>query len=102
MRPTAISLQEYEAAERELAQRRAKRFWLLHASLFAVVAATFAIVEAAANGGLWWPYVLVASWALVLFAHYRWSIRNGDVHAREQQIRVEWRAGHSKETLIPR
>ena len=102
MSRTAISLQEYEAAERELTQRRAKRFWLRHASLFAVVAATFAIVEVGANGGIWWPYLLVASWALVLFAHYRWSIHNGDMHAREQQIRAEWRAARSREQLIPR
>ena len=102
MNRAAISLQEYEAAERELAQKRAQRFWLRHASLFAVVAAMFAIVEVRANGGIWWPYLLVASWALVLFAHYRWSIRNGDVHVREQQIRAEWRAARSKEQLIPR
>jgi hypothetical protein len=102
MKPTAISLEEYEAAERELAGRRARRFWFLHAFLFVVVGGTLALVEAAANGGLWWPYVLLASWALVLFTHYRWSIRYGDAHAWEQQIRVEWRAGHSREELVPR
>jgi hypothetical protein len=102
MRPAAISLQEYEAAERELALRRARRYWLLHACLFAVAAGMFAIVEAGAKGGLWWPYVLLISWALVLFTQYRWTIRNGDAHAREQQIRIEWRAGRSREELVPR
>jgi fatty acid desaturase len=102
MKPTAISLEEYEAAERELALRHARRIWLVHACVFAVAAALLAIVEVAANGGIWWPYVLLLSWALALFAQYRWSIRYGDAHAREQQIRVEWRAGRSKEELVPR
>jgi hypothetical protein len=102
MKPTAISLEEYEAAERELAERRARRFWFLHASLFVVVAGTLAILEASANGSLWWPYVVLASWALVLFGHYRGSIRYADAHAREQQIRIEWRAGRSRDELVPR
>ena len=102
MKPTAISLEEYEAAERELAGRRAKRFWLLHASLFGVGTAIFAIVEAGANGALWWPYLFFVAWAIVLFIHYNRSVRYGDAHEREQQIRIEWRAGRSKEELVPR
>ena len=102
MKPTAISLEEYEAAERELAGRRAKRFWLLHASLFGVGTAIFAIVEAGANGALWWPYLLFVAWAIVLFINYNRSVRYGDAHEREQQIRIEWRAGRSKEELVPR
>ena len=102
MRPAPISLQEYETAERELELRRAKRHWLLHASVFAVVTAIFAIVASGGGGGLWWPYVLLVSWALVLFAHYRFGIRYADAHAREQQIRIEWRAGRSREKLVPR
>jgi len=102
MKPTAISLEEYEAAERELAATHARRFWFLHASLFVVALGSFAIVEAAANGGLWWPYLVLTAWALVLLAHYRRSIRYGDAHAREQQIRIEWRAGRSRDELVPR
>ena len=102
MKPTPISLEEYEAAERELVLRRAKRFWLLHASLFGVGAAIFAIVEAGANGALWWPYVLFIAWAIALFVHYNRSVRYGDAHEREQQIRIEWRASHSEEELAPR
>jgi len=102
MKLDAISLEEYEAAERELARSHAKRMWLLDAALFALTAATFAIVEVGANGGLWWPYVLLLSWAFALVAHYRWSIRYGDAHAREQQVRIEWRAGCSREKLVPR
>jgi hypothetical protein len=102
MKPAEISLEEYEAAERELAERHARRLWFVHASLFVVAVGALALFEARANGGLWWPYVLIAAWALVLFAHYRWSIRYGDAHAREQQIRIEWRAGRSKEELVPR
>jgi hypothetical protein len=102
MKPTAISLEEYEAAERELAATHARLFWFLHASLFVVALGSFAFVEAAANGGLWWPYLMLAAWALVLLAHYRRSIRYGDAHAREQQIRIEWRAGRSRDELVPR
>lgn len=102
MRPKAISLQEYEAAERDLAQRRAKRFWLIHAALCTAAGAIFAIIEVGANGRLWWPYALLISWALVLAAHHRWAIRYGDAHAREQQVRIEWRAGRSREKLVPR
>jgi fatty acid desaturase len=102
MRVEPISLKEYEAAERELAERRAKRFWLWNATLFAVAAAIFAIVEAGANGALWWPYVLLILWVVVLVVHRRWAIQYGDVHKREEQIRIEWRAGRSKEKLVPR
>jgi hypothetical protein len=102
MKPTAISLEEYEVAERELAGRRAKRFWLLHASLFGVGTAIFAIVEVGANGALWWPYLLFVAWGLALFAHYNWSVRHGEIHEREQQFRIEWRASRSKDELVPR
>jgi hypothetical protein len=102
MKPTPITLEEYEAAERELALRQAKHVWRVHASVFALAAATSAVIELSQSGSLWWPYVLLVGWALVLFAHYSWTIRYGEAHAREQQIRVEWRAGRAREDLAHR
>ena len=102
MKPTPISLKDYEAAEREFVLRRNKRFWLLHASLFGIGTAIFAIVEAGASGALWWPYVLFVAWAIALFTHYNRLVRYGDAHERQQQIRIEWRANRAKEDLVPR
>ena len=99
---TTISLQDYEVAERELALRRAKRLWIRHAAVFGIATAVFALVEVGAGGMLWWPYVLLVGWAGALFAHYRSAIRYGEAHIREEQVRIEWRAGRSKEQLVPR
>lgn len=99
---TTISLQDYEVAERELALRRAKQLWIRHAVVFGIAVAVFALIELAAGGTIWWPYVLLIGWAGVLFAHYRRAIRYGEAHVREEQVRIEWRAGRSKEELVPR
>jgi hypothetical protein len=99
---TTISLQDYEAAERELELRHARRLWIWHAAVFGVATAVFVLVELIAGGTIWWPYVLLIGWACALFAHYRWAVRYGEAHIREEQVRIEWRAGRSKETLAPR
>ena len=99
---TTISLQEYEVAERELALRRAKRVWIRHAAVFGIALAVLLLLELLAGGTVWWPYVLLVAWAGGLFAHYRWAIRHGEAHIREEQVRIEWRAGRSKEELAPR
>jgi hypothetical protein len=70
--------------------------------LFGIALAVFVLIELAAGGTLWWPYVLLIGWAGALFGHYRWAIRYGEAHIREEQVRIEWRAGRSKEELVPR
>jgi 4-hydroxybenzoate polyprenyltransferase len=99
---TTISLQDYEVAERELALRHAKRRWIWHAAVFGVAVAVFLLLELLAGGTVWWPYVLLVAWASALFAHYRWAVRFGEAHIREEQVRIEWRAGRSKEKLVTR
>jgi hypothetical protein len=99
---TTISLQDYEVAERELALQRAKRLWVWHAAVFGIAMAVFVLIELAAGGTVWWPYVLLIGWAGALFGHYRWAIRYGEAHIREEQVRIEWRAGRSKEEPVPR
>jgi fatty acid desaturase len=102
MTTSTISLQDYEAAEREFLLMRAKKIWRGHAAVFVAVAATFAYLEKAAGGGIWWPYVIVVAWSVALFVHHRSAVRYGDAHAREEQIRIEWRAGRSKEQFVHR
>jgi hypothetical protein len=41
-------------------------------------------------------------WAVALGVYYRRWVRHGDERIREQQFRVEWRAGRSTERLTPR
>lgn len=102
MTTSSISLEDYEAAERELLLMRARKIWRGHAVVFVVVAATFAYLEKGTGGDIWWPYVILVAWSVALFAHYRSAVRYGDAHAREEQIRIEWRAGRSKEQLAHR
>jgi 2TM domain-containing protein len=99
---TTISLQDYELAERELALRHAKRLWIRHTAVFGVAVAVLLLLELLAGGTVWWPYILLVGWAGALFVHYRWAVRYGEAHIREEQVRIEWRAGRSKEKLVPR
>jgi hypothetical protein len=99
MNRIAISLKEYEEAERELLLRQRMHRWHRHGVVFALVGAVLLLIDVLASDP-WWPDVLLlVVWAGVLFIHYRWARDYGDVHVREQQIRAEWRAGHSKEEL---
>jgi hypothetical protein len=99
---TTISLQDYELAERELALWHAKRLWIRHAGVFGIAVAASLLLELLAGGTVWWPYILLVGWAGALFGHYRWAIRYGEAHIREEQVRIEWRAGRSKEKLVTR
>jgi hypothetical protein len=44
----------------------------------------------------WLAYLAAAAWGCWVVAHFVTSVRNGDVHYRQQQIRAEWRAQQTK------
>ena len=97
-----ISLQDYEEAERQLLLTQRMNRWRRHSVVYAVVGTVLLLLDVR-SGGPWTPDVLLLlGWAVVLFLHYRWAREYGDVHVREQQIRTEWRAGRSKEELVPK
>jgi hypothetical protein len=97
----AISVSDYEAAERELYVADARRAWRRHATLFAAAVVVVALGVPTGNVP-WLAYVVVALWAVVLASHYYGWVRHGDERIREQQTRVEWRAGRENEQLVPR
>lgn len=102
MRSPDITIQDYEAAEREILTRSLRRHWLTHAGVFGAAAAGVAIAAVSGAGVSWTVYFVLALWAIGLALHYRVSVRYGDAHVREQQVRIEWNAGRSKEHLLPR
>jgi hypothetical protein len=101
MKPS-ISILDYEAAERELLLARARRIWQLHAFAFAAAAVTLISMGVLTTGIPWLTYLVLAVWAVVVAMHYRQAVRYGDAHIREQQVRIEWRAGRSREGFLGR
>jgi hypothetical protein len=98
----AITLDAYETAERELLLARARR--VLHRNAVALTTAVAVLVlgELVADGAPWPAYLAASLWALGVAAYYRGRVRHGEARIREQQFRVEWRAGRSSERLTPR
>jgi hypothetical protein len=97
----AITLNAYETAERELLLAHARKVWHRHAAALATVAAALVLGEFVSVGAPWLAYLAVSLWALGVAAYYRGWVRHGDQRIREQQFRVEWRAGRSSEQLPP-
>jgi 4-hydroxybenzoate polyprenyltransferase len=98
----AITLDAYETAERELQLAHARRILHRHAVALATVAVLLVLGELVADGAPWLAYLAVSLWALAVAVYYRGWVRRGDERIREQQLRVEWRAGRSNERLTPR
>ena len=98
----AITLNAYETAERELLLAHARKVWHRHTAAVATVAAALVLGELVSAGTPWLVYLAVALWALGVAVYYRGWVRHGDQRIREQQFRVEWRAGRSREQLPPR
>ena len=96
-----ITLDAYETAERELLLAHARKVLRRHAVALATVVVVLVLAEFVA-GGHWLAYVAVSLWALGIAVYYRGWVRHGDRRIREQQFRVEWRAGRSNELLTPR
>lgn len=95
-----ISVSDYEAAERELYAADARKAWRRHAAVFAV--GVVALILAATTGNVpWLVYFVVSLWAVMLATHYYGWVRHGDERIREQQTRIEWRAGRANEHLVP-
>jgi hypothetical protein len=97
-----ISVDAYEAAERDLVLAGARKAWRRHAVTFALAVGVIALVEVRWGGVPTLVYFLLGAWAVGVGIHYRSWVRHGDARIREQQVRVEWRAGRSNEHLVPR
>jgi predicted tellurium resistance membrane protein TerC len=98
----AITLNAYETAERELLLTHARRVLRRNAIALAIAAVLLVVGELVAGGAHWLAYLAVSLWARGVAAYYRGWVRHGDQRIREQQFRVEWRAGRSSEQLPPR
>jgi hypothetical protein len=101
MRAT-ISVDAYEAAERDLFLAQARRIWRRHAAVFTVAVLALILAEVQSGSVSWLGYLIVSLWAVAVAVHYRGWVRHGDERIREQQTRIEWRAGRSNEQLVPR
>jgi hypothetical protein len=99
---TKISVDAYEAAERDLLLADARKAWRRHAVTFAFAVGVTALAEIRWGGVPWLVYFLLCAWAIGVGIHYRSWVRHGDTRIREQQGRIEWRAGRSNEHLVPR
>lgn len=99
---TTISVDAYEAAERDFLIARARKVWRRHAVTFAVAVGSVTLVELRAGGTPWLVFFALALWAVVVGLHYRGWVRYGDERIRDQQGRIEWRAGRADEHLVPR
>ncbi len=98
----AITLDAYEIAERELLLAHARRVLHRNAIALATVLALLVLAEFFVGGAHWLAYLAVSVWALGVAFYYRLWVRHGDRRIREQQFRIEWRAGRSNELLTPR
>jgi hypothetical protein len=97
---TKVSVDAYEAAERDFLLGRARKHWRLHAVAFGLTVAALVLIELRTDAS-WLAYFALAVWAIVLGLHYRGWVRHGDERIREQQFRIEWRAG-GNQSLLPR
>jgi 4-hydroxybenzoate polyprenyltransferase len=95
----AVTLDAYESAERELLLAHARKVLHRNAIAFATVVALLVLGELVFNGAPWFVYLAVFLWALGAAVYYRGWVRHGDRRIREQQFRVEWRAGRSNERV---
>lgn len=102
MSRVTISLRDYEEAERQLLLAQRMRRWRQHGAVYAIMGTVLLLLNVRSGGPWLLDVLLLLGWAGVLLLHYRWAHEYGDVHLREQQIRAEWRAGHSKEELTPK
>jgi len=97
-----ITLDAYESAERELLLAHARRVLRRHAVGLSAVVVSLVAFELLSDGAPWVIYLALSAWALGLAVYYRAWVRHGDERIREQQFRIEWRAGRSGERLVPR
>ncbi len=97
-----ISVNDYEAAERDLFLAHARTIWRRHALVFAAALLAVILVAVGPGGISWLVYLVVAVWAVILAVHYRGWVRYGETRILQQQVRVEWLAGRSNEHLVPR
>jgi fatty acid desaturase len=97
-----ISLTDYEAAERDLFRAQARTIWRRHALLFAAVLVVSILVMVGPGSFSWLAFLALSAWAVVLVVHYHGWVRHSDERIREQQGRIEWRAGGSNQQVVPR
>jgi 2TM domain len=99
---TKISVDAYEAAERDVLIQRARKLWRRHAVTFALAVGLIALVQLGRGGTSWFVWFVLGAWAIVVAFHYRGWVRHGEARVRMQQSRIEWRAGRSNEHLVPK
>jgi hypothetical protein len=99
---TKISVDAYEAAERDLILTGARKAWRRHALTFALALVATVLVEVRWGSVSWLVYFLLGAWAVGVGIHYRGWVLHGDARIRERQGQIEWRAGRSNEHLVPR
>jgi hypothetical protein len=100
MRST-ITVEAFEAAERELVTTHARKLWRIHAVFYALAIAAIVLLSLFVTVA-WFVYFGAFVWGALLWLHFVTWVRHGDARVREQQVRIEWRAGRSREHLIPR
>jgi uncharacterized membrane protein YobD (UPF0266 family) len=97
-----ITLDAYEVAERELQLAHARKVLRRNALALSAAVVVLVLGEVVASGTHWLAYLVVALWALGVAVYYRGWVRHGEARIREQQFRIEWRAGRANEHLLPR
>jgi 2TM domain-containing protein len=87
-----ISVEQYEQAEIQLATENARRGFLFHAAIYAVVQAALITINLAfAREFIWFPFPLVG-WGIGLTMHYLFGLRWVGPETRKHQAMVEERA----------
>jgi hypothetical protein len=87
-----VTLQQYERAERELAQQWAWQGFTIHATIYATVSLFLVLYNLILVPDFIWFYYPLRFWGVGLFAHYVSGVRQaGRVMAMRQTL-IEQRA----------
>ena len=88
----AITVQDYQAADRAVAVEESRRGFSIHVVTFVLANAAMVIANLAlARGDIWYPYPLLG-WGLGLFLHYLFGVRRIGREITKRQATVERRA----------
>ena len=92
MLTTEISIQEYENAERVLAQQRARPGLFIHALITVLVAIALVVINIAVAPEFPWSPFPVAGMGIGLFMHYWFGYRHLAAELARKQREVELQA----------
>jgi hypothetical protein len=93
---TAITVREYERAEREITRAEVRTGFRAHAIVFALVnlllaAINLIVVSQTSEDAVWFVFPL-ACWGVGLTMHYVFGVRRLEANITERQARIEQRA----------